>query len=139
MKHNLLGYLCWLFLMFVSPVSVAKDSPTDVAGAQTVSVEQARDLWLDGVAFIDPRSLMDWEAGRIPDALHMEMKKPIYNSDTVLEFIGSYDAPVVSYCNSFSCHRAADLAKDMVNWGFTKVYYFRAGYPAWIRANNPFE
>lgn len=129
---------CGLFLL-LSPTVFAKDSPTEVPGAQTVKVDQARELWLKGVPFIDPRSLMDWEAGRIPDALHMEMKKPIYNSDTVLEFIGSYDAPVVSYCNSFSCHRAADLAKDLVSWGFTQVYYFREGYPAWIRANNPFE
>lgn len=139
MKSSFLRNLFGFFLLLFSTTPIAKDSPTEVSGAQTVNVQQARDLWLQGVPFIDPRSLMDWEAGRIPDALHMEMKKPIYNSDTVLEFIGSYDAPVVSYCNSFGCHRAADLAKDLVSWGFTKVYYFREGYPAWIRADNPFE
>lgn len=114
-------------------------SPVSVQGATSVSADEARQLWLRGAFFIDPRSLADWDAGRIPGALHMERGKPVYNPLTVLDFVGSKDAPIVAYCNAEECHRAAHLAKDLLNWGFTNVYYFRLGYPEWLRTGSPFE
>lgn len=129
-----------LFLIFSLPAQAVKNpSPTEVKGTTAIDAQQARELWLKGTKFIDPRSTSDWNAGRIPGALHMEMGKPVYNSDTALEFLGSYGAPVVAYCNAEACHRAAQLAEKLVEWGFTQVYYFRLGYPAWLETQSPFE
>lgn len=139
MKPITLIKLLLLSSVFSSPVWASKASPTQVEGATSVDANQARELWRQGAYFIDPRSTADWEAGRIPGALHMEQKKPVYNEETVLDFVSGYDAPIVSYCNAESCHRSAELAADLLKWGFTKVYYFRLGYPAWLKTNSPFE
>lgn len=137
---NALRLLILLMLtLTIGNAWASKPSPEQVDGATTIDAKQARELWLQGVHFIDPRSTADWEAGRIPGALHMELNKETYRPETVLNFVGSYDAPIVSYCNAESCHRSAELAADLVKWGFTKVYYFRLGYPAWLETNSPFE
>lgn len=134
----------WLFSCFVIlvlPWTIAKSnvSPLEVSGAKSIGVEEVKRLWMQGVLCIDPRSNADWEAGRIPGALHMMTRSASYNADTVLEHAGRYDAPIVSYCNAENCLRAADLARDLVSWGFTNVYYFRDGFPAWKNANYPYE
>ncbi|MGC9386257.1 MAG: rhodanese-like domain-containing protein [Hydrogenovibrio sp.] len=130
----------WGLLMTTALPVMAKVSPTEVPGAKTVTVEEVKKLWMQGVLCIDPRRNADWEAGRIPGALHMMSKSDVYNPQTVLAHTdGRYDAPIVSYCNAENCLRAANLARDLVSWGFTNVYYFRDGFPAWKNAENPYE
>jgi rhodanese-related sulfurtransferase len=116
-----------------------KVSPLEVPGAKSVNVQEVKELWMKGILCIDPRSKSDWEAGRIPGALHMMSKSEHYSAETVLRFTGSYDVPVISYCNAENCLRAANLARDLVSWGFTNVYYFRDGFPAWKNAGYPYE
>lgn len=113
-------------------------SPENVDGAQTVSAEQAKKLWLQGAFFIDTRKNSDWEAGRVPGAKHVNIKKPEFNAGTFLQFM-NLDDPVVSYCNAEKCHRAANGAKKLVSFGFTKVYYYRDGFPSWKNAGYPYE
>ncbi|MBE0467927.1 MAG: rhodanese-like domain-containing protein [Methyloprofundus sp.] len=124
---------------FAAPVVAGNPSPKSVDGAKTIGAKETRALWLKGVAFIDPRSSADWDAGRIPGSLHMERGKPVYSEQTVLDFVKYKTAPIVSYCNAESCHRSAKLAQDLVKWGFSEVYYFRDGYPAWLETGSPFE
>lgn len=133
------GLVLFILILFSSFVQAAKVSPTEVSGAKSVNAQQVKELWMQGVLCIDPRSKADWEAGRIPGALHMMTKSESYNAQTVLREVGRYDAPIVSYCNAESCLRAADLARDLVSWGFTNVYYFRDGFPAWKNAKYPYE
>lgn len=128
-----------IFFLFSSN-AYAKVSPTEVEGAKSVGVEEVKKLWMQGVLCIDPRSKADWEAGRIPGALHMMSKSPQYQAETVLQHTNNrFDAPIISYCNAENCLRAANLARDLVSWGFTNVYYFRDGFPAWKNANYPYE
>ncbi|WP_052501504.1 rhodanese-like domain-containing protein [Thiomicrospira microaerophila] len=137
-KHYWMLLVGFLFLGF-GQVSLANPSPVSVQGAKSITGSEARALWLEGAFFVDPRSVADWEAGRIPGALHMESNRPVYNAQTVLNFAGSKEAPIVAYCNAEACHRAAHLARDLVGWGFTNVYYFRLGYPEWLTTGSPFE
>jgi rhodanese-related sulfurtransferase len=142
MKNYFKSYLTavlGLVIFGVTHASLANPSPVSVQGATSISAEQARDLWLKGAFFVDPRSVADWEAGRIPGALHMEMNRPVYNAETVLNYAGTKDAPIIAYCNAEACHRAAHLARDLLGWGFTNVYYFRLGYPEWLTTGSPFE
>jgi len=123
----------------LTAAQASKVSPLEVPGAKSVNVQQVKELWMQGVLCIDPRSNADWDAGRIPGALHMVSKSPEYNADTALAATGRFDAPIVAYCNAENCLRAADLARDLVSWGFSNVYYFRDGFPAWKNAKYPYE
>lgn len=114
-------------------------SPESTPGAKTVNAAEAKELWKNGGTFIDTRKDSDWEAGRVPGALHINIKKPEeFNAEHILQYIGIND-PVVSYCNAQKCHRAYKGAKKLVEFGFTNVYYYRDGFPSWKNAGYPYE
>ncbi len=118
-------------LLFIQTDALAKKklSPETVAGATTVNTEEAKELFDKGITFIDVRSNRDWEAGRIPGAIHIELKK-VYSLETLSAVVDS-DQPVVIYCNSSGCMRSSKACAQAVEWGYSKVYYYRLGYPDW--------
>ncbi len=117
----------------------AATSPLTVPGATTVNAAEAKQLWEDGAIFLDSRKTADWEAGHIPEAVHLDRKNPdVYNSDA-LNDLAAKDEAIVSYCNGERCLRSAKTAEDLVKLGFKKVYYFRDGFPAWNDAGFPIE
>jgi rhodanese-related sulfurtransferase len=124
--------------LVLSSAALAGDvSPVTVDGAATVDTAQARALFDQEAAFVDIRRDSDFEAGRIPGAIHIELKKK-FNADS-LEAEVSKDEPVVFYCNGHSCLRSSQASEMAVGWGFTKVHYYRDGFPAWKAAGNPVE
>lgn len=131
-----IGILCLL----VTSAAFAADgnSPETVTGAVTVNAAEAKALWKEGATFIDTRKNSDWEAGRVPGALHINIKEPEFSKDHILSLVEA-NHPVISYCNAEKCHRAANGAKKLISYGFTKVYYFRDGFPSWKNAGYPYE
>ena len=136
MKNLLLTIFITLAFAF-SVQAADKESPMTVTGATTISASEAKGLFDEGVLFIDVRSDKDWAAGRIPDAVHIELKKQ-FNQDSMSAEVGK-DEKVVLYCNGASCMRSSDASAQAVSWGFSKVYYFRDGFPAWKSAGYPVE
>ena len=124
-------------LLFVAGSALAAESPTSVAGATTVDAAAAKTLFESGALFVDPRRDSDWDAGRIPGAVHLELKKVF--SEEALAAECAKDEPVVFYCNGPKCARAAAASEKAVGWGYTKVHYFRDGFPAWTAAGNATE
>ncbi len=123
-----------------SQVNAKEPSPKTVPGATTVDTAQAKQLWLDGAGFLDPRKDSDWNAGHIPEAVHLHLHNPAqYNRANVEKAFPDKNAPIVAYCNGHSCHRSSHAAADLVKWGYKKVYYYRDGFPAWKAAGNPVE
>ena len=114
-----------------------KNSPESIPGATTVSAAEAKALFDKGVLFIDVRSDKDWAAGRIPDAVHIELKK-VYSPET-LGAEAKKGQEIVLYCNGHSCMRSSKATAKAVEWGYTKVSYFRDGFPAWKAAGYPVE
>ncbi|MCB1802561.1 MAG: rhodanese-like domain-containing protein [Gammaproteobacteria bacterium] len=112
-------------------------SPETVDGATTVDTAAARALFDQEAAFVDTRKDSDFEAGRIPGAIHIELKKK-FSEESLSAEVGK-DEPVVFYCNGHSCLRSSEASKLAVGWGYTKVSYYRDGFPAWKAAGNPVE
>ncbi len=56
--------------MLLPFAALAVTSPETVSGATTVSLEEAGQLFNEGVAFIDVRQPSDFDASRIPGAVH---------------------------------------------------------------------
>jgi rhodanese-related sulfurtransferase len=124
-------------LLAITPAHAAKKSPTTVSGATTIDASKAKSLFDKGTPFVDVRSNSDWDAGRIPGAKHIELKK-VFNEAELLKVVPK-DKEVVFYCNGESCLRSSKAAKKAVDWGFKKVYYFRLGFPSWQAAGLPTE
>ena len=126
-----------LLIGLAAPSFAAEVSPQAVDGAVTVDSAKARALFDQEVAFVDVRKDSDWDAGRVPGAIHLDIKSA-YNEDSLAAEVAK-DEAVVLYCNGASCMRSSDASKMAVSWGFTKVHYYRDGFPAWKAAGNPVE
>ncbi|MDH5359118.1 MAG: rhodanese-like domain-containing protein [Gammaproteobacteria bacterium] len=124
---SMMGLL--LMLSSLQTMAATKVSPETVDGATTISTAEAKRLFDQGVAFLDVRSNRDWEAGRIPGALHIELKKKL-NEESMAELFAR-DRPIVIYCNSTGCTRSSKASEKAVSWGYKKVYYYRLGFPDW--------
>ena len=124
-------------VLFSTALAAEELSPESIAGATTVDATKAKQLFDSGAAFIDVRKDSDWEAGRIPDAIHLELKSGL-TEEALLEEVGK-DEAVVFYCNGHKCMRSSKAATKALGWGFNKVYYFRDGFPSWKAAGNPIE
>lgn len=128
-----------LILFITNPLVAAEspDSPETVAGAVTIDAAQAKKLFDEEAAFIDVRKDKDWTAGRVPGAIHLELKQ-VFTEESLGEVVNKDDA-VVIYCNGSKCLRSSQASAKAVEWGFTKVHYFRDGLPAWAAAKYPVE
>jgi rhodanese-related sulfurtransferase len=130
--------LVTMFIAAVSTVAVAsKVSPETVSGATTVDSAKAKGLFDKGVVFVDTRNDKDWDAGRIPGAKHLDSSKALS-----VDSLGKHakkDQEVVFYCNGTSCLRSSEAAAKAVGWGYSKVYYYRLGFPDWKGAGYPTE
>ncbi|MFV1982949.1 MAG: rhodanese-like domain-containing protein [Thiohalomonadales bacterium] len=120
----------FLILSFVNNTYAGeKVSPESVKGATTVDATKAKSLYDTGVLFVDVRSDKDWAAGRIPKAVHIELKKQ-FTSESLAKNAKKSDK-IVIYCNGPSCLRSSQASAKAVEWGYSKVFYFREGLPAW--------
>jgi rhodanese-related sulfurtransferase len=128
-----------LLLLFASLAMAADEyvSPEAVPGAITIDTAKAKALFDHGVVFIDVRNDADWEAGRIPGAIHLELKR-VFSAES-LGAVVAKDQDVIVYCNGTQCPRSSDAAIKAVAWGFTRVYYYRLGFPNWQAAGYPAE
>ena len=137
------SWISTLFIVFAFAVSTVPAanantlSPEKIYGATNVDAAAAMKLFSKGVVFVDVRKDSDWEAGRIPGAEHLELKK-IFSEATLSEIAGK-DQEIVFYCNGPKCMRSSNASAQAVSWGFTNVYYFRGGIPEWIAADYPTE
>ncbi|MCB1740280.1 MAG: rhodanese-like domain-containing protein [Gammaproteobacteria bacterium] len=130
--------MLWLLLgASAHAATQPEESPTVVRGAVTVSAKEAKALFDQGVPFVDVRRDSDFEAGRIPGAVHLEINEA-FNEATLLEVAAKSDKLVV-YCNGPKCLRSSAACEQAVGWGFEHVLYFRDGFPTWKASGYPIE
>jgi rhodanese-related sulfurtransferase len=141
-KKTLAGYgfiTCVLLALITAPVAIATEwvAPEAISGATIVDGAKAKMLFDKGVIFIDVRKDKDWEAGRIPGAVHLELKK-VFNEDSFSKVVKK-DQEVVIYCNGVHCKRSPKGVAKAVGWGYAKVYWYRLGFPDWKTGGYPVE
>lgn len=131
-------FLVVSFAVSTAPAAhAAASSPETVSGTTIVDAAAAKALFDQGVPFVDVRKDSDWDAGRIPGAEHLELKK-VFSEEKLAEIAGK-DQEVVIYCNGPKCMRSSEACAKAVSWGFKKVYYFRGGFPEWAATDYPTE
>lgn len=137
-----------LLALVVGNVAAAQGpyrAPAAIPGTQTIEASEAWALFREGVPFVDTRLRADFEAGRVPEARNLTIMRDLddernrFTRESLLEFIGELDAPVVMYCNERDCWRTEAATRRALGWGFTNLYYFPGGFPEWIRSGYPFE
>ena len=109
----------------------------DVEGAVKIEVAGAKALFDRRVVFIDTRSNGPYSRGHIPNAINLHTFTNL-TKENLSELVDP-DDEVVFYCGGEDCPLSPNACAMALVWGYTKVYYFAAGYPAWKDAGYPVE
>lgn len=115
----------------------ADEAPFSVQGAQTISTEQAAELYQKQATFIDVRSRDKWQWGHIQGASHFGLRSTF----ALLRHPGFIERgrPVVIYSNGSHTMRSALAAYMAASWGYEKIYYYRDGFFAWQAQDYPIK
>ena len=87
----------------------------------TISLEQAKSFFEKDILFLDARDEVYYEQGHIKGAMkNIFLMELIFN----IESIQSKSDPLVVYCGDPGCGDSEDLAYDLQDYGFKKLYVF---------------
>ncbi len=125
-------------MFFMAFTAVAEEAPLTVEGAKTIDIAEAKKLFDNEVLFVDVREDAAWNLGRVPGALHLDVKTGKFSKEALLEE-AKFDEPVVFYCNGIKCGRSAEACKKAISFGYKQVYYYREGFPGWKSSGYPVE
>ena len=140
-QHSLVRTVTWAVgaLVLLAGVALAEPGAGIPSSIVVLTTDQLKAM-LDNkepVLLVDARNQHEYHAGHIPKAIH------VY--DAAMEahralFPGDFSHPLVFYCNGYpKCGRSLNGAKTAVAWGYTQVYLYVAGFPAWEKQGYPVE
>jgi rhodanese-related sulfurtransferase len=128
----------WLVLGLVAAeASEQWVAPDAIPGATTIDAGKAKAMFDSKTAFLDPRKDSDYQEGHIPGAVHLDLTK--LTKEMMEKRFPDKSQAIVVYCNGVRCKRSTDTIPKLVEWGYTNVYYFREGMPAWVSEDFPVE
>jgi len=107
-------------------------------GSDRISPEEANARVLAGepIVFVDARNSKAWESSdrKIPGALRV----PAGDVESHLEEIDS-GSTVIAYCTCPSEQSSLEVAKSLMEKGYSRVFALRGGFDAWVAAGYPIE
>ncbi|MGQ9425927.1 rhodanese-like domain-containing protein [Gilvimarinus sp. F26214L] len=112
-----------------------KSSEERLTEVVAVSLSQAKRLYDLGAVFIDVRSDEEWRLGHIKGAHHVNFRRNFARLKD-LEGVDRKTA-LVFYCSSLECKTGPYASAVSKEWGFKNVFYFQAGYFAWMLEDYP--
>jgi len=132
-----LALFVFALLMTVADVGGAPDD--DLKAVTIVDADQLK-TWIDQgkkILLIDSRVASEYKEGHIPTAINIPA--PVMDQQrTKLPKDRSY--PIVFYCNGWpECKKSHDACQKAIQWGYTQIYWFRDGIPAWQAKRYPVE
>ena len=86
----------------------------------------------DGAMLIDVREKEDWDAARIPGAVHLS--RGLLELE-IEEIAPSLDASIICHCGGGS--RSALAAESLQRMGYKNVKSLAGGFKAWTEAGLP--
>ncbi|WP_374568130.1 rhodanese-like domain-containing protein [Ideonella sp.] len=122
-------------------------TPTQLPGATVVTAAEVDQLLAKGAIVVDTRNEREYESKHIPGALfipyHENSLKDVVYEVSADDFSGvarlDANKPTIFHCNGPECWKSYKASRAALAKGFTKVYWFRGGLPAWEAAGFPTE
>ena len=127
-------------------VAMAAETPASLAGVKNVGAEEVKKLLDSGVPVIDTRVAAEYAEKTIKGAISVPYKE---KSAKDAGFDASQDqfdlaklpanksAPLVFFCNSGECWKSYKASVVAMKAGYTKVNWFRGGFPEWSGKGLP--
>ena len=86
------------------------------------------------VVLLDVRSVAEFEKGRIPGAINMDVNSPRFP-----EMIGTLDKNKAYLVNCAVGMRSANACKKLEGAGFKELYDLAPGFDGWKKARKPVQ
>lgn len=103
---------------------------SEVVSGQIVTFEQVKKLLgRSDVIFIDARQKPEYDLGHLQNALNIYAPDFEKNIMTVLPL--NREHIVICYCGGGACELSHELAENMRNLGFKRVYVYTGGWTEW--------
>lgn len=128
--------------------ALAADTPTSLNGATVADAAKVKSLMDGGAPVIDTRVANEYAEAHIKGAKSVPYKEKSAkaadfdasaDSFDLAKASGDKSAPVVFYCNGAECWKSYKASAMAVKAGYTKVYWFRGGFPEWKAKGLPIE
>lgn len=126
----------YFILLIASLLFANYIAPANVSGSQLIDSQEAYEMFQKGSKFIDVRPERFIKKGKIKNAYHLYSDS---FSKQKLNSIAKVNENIVIYCNGQGCSLSAEAIVKAVKYGYTKIYYYRDGYPAWKYYKLPIE
>lgn len=140
-KRTWMKWALSLAVGLVTSVSaIAAETPSTLAGVKLVSAEQVKGMLDSGVPLIDTRVAAEYAEKTIKGAKSVPYKE---KSAKAADFDASQDhfdlgklpgdkaAPLVFFCNAGECWKSYKASVVALKAGYTKIHWFRGGFPEW--------
>lgn len=136
MKPKLL-LIFFLYVVSFFAVAGKPTAPKLVEGTVLVSAEQALEIILrnPNIIIIDSRHVEEFSKGHIEGAINLLDTNT--NAVNLHKLAPVKTLPLLFYCNGEHCLRSANAARNAVDAGYNRVYWFRGGWVEWQRRKMP--
>lgn len=118
-------------------------TPRALPGATVVDAKTVQQLLQSGAQYIDTRTEAEFRAGRVPGAklvpyVEKSPKEADYDPSLdkfdLTQLPADKSVPVIFACNGAECWKSYKASHAAVKAGYTKVHWFRGGFPEWRSA-----
>jgi rhodanese-related sulfurtransferase len=146
-KRNLLHWvLTMTFGALTASAALAAETPATLAGVKNVSADEVKKMLDSGVPVIDTRVAAEYAEKTIKGAVSVPYKE---KSAKDVGFDASQDqfelsklpankaAPLVFFCNAGECWKSYKASVVAQKAGYTKINWFRGGFPEWSAKGLP--
>lgn len=124
------------------------DVPETLAGAKVVTADDVEKLRASGAPIVDSRVASEYAEGHIKGAINVPYREKSAKStdfDASKDEFGLAKLPsdkagdIVIYCNGPECWKSFKASTAAIKAGYTKVNWYRGGFPDWKAKGLPSE
>lgn len=121
-------------------VAMAAETPAALPGVKNVTAEEVKKMLEDGVPVIDTRVAAEYAEKTIKGAISVPYKEKSAKEPGFDASLDQFDlsklpsnkgAPVVFFCNSGECWKSYKASVVAQKAGYTRINWFRGGFPEW--------
>ena len=126
--------------------AAATETPASLQGVKNVNAEEVKRMLDAGVPVIDTRVAAEYAEKTIKGAKSVPYKEKSAKEPGFDASQDQFDlsklpqdkaAPLVLFCNSGECWKSYKASVVAVKAGYTKVHWFRGGFPEWSAKGLP--
>lgn len=124
----------------------AAETPTTLTGVKVVGADEVKKLLDSGVPVIDTRVAAEFAEKTIKGARNVPYKEksakepgfdPSQDQFDLAKLPADKNAPIVFFCNAGECWKSYKASVVASKAGYSKVNWFRGGFPEWSTKGLP--